>query len=138
MGIKHWTGILVQTKIPTFFAKFCIKFVTFLRFSGFLHKKCLKWLFQPAFGVCSNQMLVKINNINPNIPFYGQHRKQKLPSSAFVKFLKYLTSNNSLNSVKVKEIIPEKKKLLFLLNVIASLLFQKANTTRAGPYDRNQ
>ena len=41
------------------FAKICCKFLAFL---GFLHKKCWKWLFWPAFGVRSIQTLVEIYN----------------------------------------------------------------------------
>ena len=42
-----------------FFAKFCCKFLALL---AFLHKKCWKWLFRPAFGVHSTQTLVEIYN----------------------------------------------------------------------------
>ena len=65
LWIKYSTSVLVQTLKKHYFAKFCTKFVAFLPFQLFsasLHKKCWKWLFWPAFGVRSNQTLVKINN----------------------------------------------------------------------------
>ena len=50
-----------------FFAKFCCKFLAFL---AFLHKKCWKWLFWPAFWVRTTQTLVKIYNTLETIKKY--------------------------------------------------------------------
>ena len=77
----HYTNTFHFTYYKTitqFFAKFCIKFVTFLNvFFTFLHKKCWKLLFQSAFGCCTPQTLFEIYNthmkiflIAPKVGFY--------------------------------------------------------------------
>ena len=42
--------------------KFAANFCKFLVFLGFLQQQHWKWLFRPAFGVCSTQTLVEIYN----------------------------------------------------------------------------
>ena len=54
--------IWVQTQKKLFLAKFCLDFLPFLSCFELLSRKRWKSLFQPAFGVPSTQMLVKIYN----------------------------------------------------------------------------
>ena len=58
---NFWPALWCKLKNP-FFPKIWNKFVTFLHFCSFLHKKCWKWQFQPVFGVPSTQTLVEIYN----------------------------------------------------------------------------
>ena len=52
---------------------FLLKFAAnFFLFIGFLHKKCWKWPFRPAFGVRNTQMLVKICNTHLNKYFSNE------------------------------------------------------------------
>ena len=76
------TSVLVPAQNKVFFEKFCCKYLSF--FKLFITKKCWKWLFWPAFGVCSTQMLVKIYNRHvwpsPNLGKNAKHKKhEKFP-----------------------------------------------------------
>ena len=85
LGIKQSTSVLVQTLKTHFFAKFCCKFVTFLRFVSFIALKHWKWLFPPALAVRSTQTLVEIynklltlwipNKFGIKIPYRGRWKK---------------------------------------------------------------
>ena len=48
--IKQTTSILVQTKKKRFFARFCCKFVTFLRFFSFFAKNAENYYFDQRLG----------------------------------------------------------------------------------------
>ena len=73
-----------------FLAEICCKFLALL---AFLHTKCWKWLFQPAFGVRSTQTLVEIYNRCPrHQDRNGQKKWHSFRKKAIHSILTWLNS----------------------------------------------
>ena len=85
---------------------FCLHLLALSCFFSFLHEKHWKSIFLPAFGVCSNQMLVKIYTSNPLLTWFGPNRSYQMTENKMGVRIKIFAAD--ITSAK-----PLKKLMLF-------------------------